>query len=314
MLKRDKYLILLNEEKNSNFIKVLTGIRRVGKSTLLNQFKETCQNDNIIEFDFNELNQCVYTYETLHDEIIKRTIENKTNVVILDEIQEIENFEKCIISLYSNKKYKYDIYITGSNSHMFSAELVTLFTGRTMEYVVFPFSFKEINEYIFQNTNAVKQYEYYLMHGGLGAIVDSYLKSDRCYKILENVFNTILKKDLVDRYNIRNTDGFEKITKYVFNHIGRNISASNLEHFLVSNKEIKVTKNTLLKYFDYLNKTFLTYRINYFDIKGKKILQTKFKYYATDLGILTINTNTDETYNLGYRLENLVLINLLEQQ
>jgi predicted AAA+ superfamily ATPase len=187
----------------------------------------------------------------LLNEIESKANAFKTNYVFLDEIQEIKDFEKCIITLFEHQNLKFDIYLTGSNSHMFSSELITLFTGRTYELTLFPFSFKEIieNNIINSEWELNKKFEYYIMHGGMGIIIDRYNNSEKVFEILKSVYDSIFTKDLMNRHHIKNIDSITKIAKFIFNHIGRNISANNLENYLVSNKEIKISKVTILNYF-----------------------------------------------------------------
>jgi predicted AAA+ superfamily ATPase len=165
---------------------------------------------------------------------------------LFDEIQEINDFEKTIITLFEHKKFKYDIYITGSNSKMFSSELVSLFTGRTSEIEVFPFSYNEILNGV---SNNKIDFEQYLLKGGLGIIVPMYTDDIRVTSTLEKVYNGLIKKDVKNRHTIKYYDGIEKISEYLFHHVGRNVSANNLENYLKSNKEAKITKKTLLNYF-----------------------------------------------------------------
>jgi predicted AAA+ superfamily ATPase len=156
---RKKYINILNDHINDQNIKVITGIRRIGKSTILNQFINFLLNDlkimntQIQKYDFNNPFLVKKTYPKVYQEILKKAIKNETNYLFFDEIQEIKNFERLIIGLYENKDFDFDIYITGSNSHMFSSELVTLFTGRTFELEIFPFSFIEVCEFLLNNNS-----------------------------------------------------------------------------------------------------------------------------------------------------------------
>ncbi|MDR2568217.1 MAG: ATP-binding protein [Mycoplasmataceae bacterium] len=311
---RTKYLDILKEEKDSNFIKILTGIRRVGKSTILDQFKQTfLNNENIIELNFNEAeNVEKYNWKALLTYIRSQSKPNVTNYVFLDEIQEIKEFEKTIISLFEDKKVKYDIFITGSNSRMFSTELVTLFTGRTMEIQVLPFSYKEIVESTLID-KSTDNFNTYLLQGGIGLVISSYNNFSRLKKLLEIVLVGCIEKDIKIRHRIKYIQNIRAIAEYLYNHIGRNISALNLENYLKSNKETKISANTIWNYFNWLTDAFLFYKVRYFNLKGKSILSTKTKYYASDLGLLTIGTNDALSFNLGYRLENAVFLKLIEE-
>jgi predicted AAA+ superfamily ATPase len=179
-IQRKDYLQRLNELKDRHFIKVLTGIRRSGKSTILKQFihqlktKYVIDSNQIINYDFNNVNLKKYTYKKLYDEIINKSSKNTTNYVFLDEIQEVKNFEKCVIALFENKQIKFDIYITGSNSHMFSSKLATLFTGRNAPIYVYPITFKSFFKELNKSTDRSKSFEKYLKYGGLGIVIPNY--------------------------------------------------------------------------------------------------------------------------------------------
>jgi predicted AAA+ superfamily ATPase len=189
-------------------------------------------------------------------EIKNKSIKNKTNYVFLDEVQEINEFEKTIISLFEDKNVKYDIYITGSNSSMFSKEMISLFTGRTVEIYVSPFSYNEILKHNLFNTSD-KGLPYhqnsplneYILKGGLGINIQDYQKDNFVYKNLEIVVDGTITKDIKNRHKLRHIDGIEKVIRYIFINIGRIVNANNLENFLKSNKEIVISKKTLLNYF-----------------------------------------------------------------
>ncbi|MDR2568597.1 MAG: ATP-binding protein [Mycoplasmataceae bacterium] len=303
---REYYINWLTTQKNNNSIKVLTGVRRVGKSTILEQFKQTLKNEHIIEFNFNDPNFSELTAVELYNIILEKSLHQRINYVLLDEVQEIKNFEKCIVGLFENKNIKFDIYITGSNSHMFSSELATLMTGRTSEIQVFPLTFEELNTSKFK-VNLLS----YLKYGGLGIICNLYENEAELKKWLKKVFSDSILRDIKTRHKIKNIESFNNIINYVFNHIGKQISASNLENYLKTNKETVVSKDTIIKYFDWLTQVFLLYKVKYYDVVGKKKLLLKNKYYATDLGLLSVNISYDLNFLRGMRLENLVLLQLL---
>jgi predicted AAA+ superfamily ATPase len=184
----------------------------------------------------------------LVNEIESKSDSTKTNYVFLDEIQEINNFEKCIITLFENKKYKYDIYITGSNSHMFSEELATLFTGRTKKIKIFPFTFKEVKENVLTSMSEYDALFEYLKYGGLGVIVPFYKEYRKAVMVLHETLEDILTKDIFLRYKIKTRNDFEKIIDFTFSQLSNRISATKLGNYLKSKNEVVVSKSTILRF------------------------------------------------------------------
>lgn len=313
-IKRNKYLQWLESEKGPEFIKVLTGIRRVGKTTIMSQFKDTISGVNIIQLDFNDQRVAKrFSWESLINYVESKSKFNEINYLFFDEIQEIKHFEKALITLYSHRRFTYDIYITGSNSKMFSRELATLFTGRTKEIQVLPISYGEIVLNLYHNKSSYASLKAYLLQGGLGLTIKNYMNFSHVMSDLKTVYTGTIEKDIKSRHKIWYDDNLEKIYRYVFRHIGKNISSTNIENYLKSNKEIKMQKKTILNYFRWLEQAYLLYKVRYYDINGKGELRSKGKYYATDLGLFTLNTTIDIKKDYGVRLENSILLRLLEE-
>jgi predicted AAA+ superfamily ATPase len=304
---RKTYIDELIRLKNTNYIKVITGVRRSGKSTILNQFmlylKEIGVNENqILSYDFNDLKLAKLNFENLYDKILSEANKNDINYLFLDEIQEIDNFEKCVISLFENKKIKFDIYISGSNSKMFSENLATLFTGRNLTLKVLPFSFKEFFEYYKDNylefnTNeyalAMKRniFDKYSKFGGLPILLNNLQNVKTLEEQLQQILNDTIVKDVKTRYKIRNIGEFQRIAKYILSETGKEISVLNSVNFIKSNEKFKITHQTIDKYLNYLQEALLIYKAEIYNIKGKNLLKTTAKYYSVDTGVKNVQDN-----------------------
>jgi predicted AAA+ superfamily ATPase len=242
----------------------------------------------------------------LYDEIIKKSKNNQTNYVILDEIQEITNFEKCIIGLYENTTFKFDIYLTGSNSHMFSSELRTLFSGRKIELSIFPLSYNELFRSLKISLND------YLKFGGLGVIVSYYSNEQLIKKYLSEIFNDTIVKDAIERYKIKNTRLFEAILEYTFKTIGKNTNYSNIFNYLKTNsKKSNYSLSSIIRMNGQICESMILMKVKYFDNKAKSELSNKAKFYCGDLGLLNskINFSVFDSFR-GVRIENLIFLEL----
>ncbi|MDR2568175.1 MAG: ATP-binding protein [Mycoplasmataceae bacterium] len=319
---RQKYIDELDLFFNKKVIKVITGIRRVGKSTLLEQYKIHLLKENKIttnqmfSFDFNDIKLRKLSYEQLYDLIIAQANSEKTNYLFLDEVQEIKNFEHCIISLFENKQYKFDIYITGSNSKMFSSKLATLFTGRNVEIKVYPLSFKEYFEFVKMNYNIHDKYqvfEKYLKYGGLPICLDSFNQPLAIETKLLSLINDAIEKDIFSRHKVENVNEFKKILKYLIVNIGQPISTTNIANTIKSNNKSIVSAKTIDRYIDWISEAILIYRCYFYSFSTKSILNTAGKVYAADTGIKNSMLNF-EINNRGSLLENIVYLELLRRK
>ena len=317
MIVRDTYLNRLIEAKDTEFIKVITGVRRSGKSTLLIMFKEYLQNHgvqekNIIHINFesaryDEIND----YKKLYQYIQNRIGKNKT-YILLDEVQNVEKWEKTINSL--NIDFDVDIYITGSNAYLLSSELSTLLSGRYIELKMYPLSFKEYLQFNhYDESNIEDKFYEYLKYGGLPAVTLIKDKPDLVMTYLNDIYNTIVKKDVIDRNGIKDIALLENIIKYLANNIGSPISAKKISDYLNSNKIVSKTNHqTIDNYLNMLEKSFIMYKADRTDIRNKTLLKTLGKYYISDVGIRNIILgfrNIDE----GHLLENIVYLELLRR-
>lgn len=317
MIIREKYLEKLINAKDTEFIKVVTGVRRSGKSTLLLMFKDYLLNNNVKETSIIHINfesamyDNITNYKDLY-EYIRERIKNKKTYILLDEVQNVDKWEKAINSLKID--FDVDIYITGSNAYLLSSELSTLLSGRYIEIKMYPLSFEEFllfNNY--DKTDIEDKFYEYLKYGGLPAITSIKDKTDLVMSYLNDIYNTIVKKDIIDRNNIKDIALLENIIKFLATNIGSPVSSTKISDYLNSNKIVsKSNHQTIDNYLNMLEKSFIMYKADRTDIRNKTLLKTLGKYYISDIGIR--NTilgfrNIDE----GHLLENIVYLELLRR-
>lgn len=312
LIKRELYLNKLINVIGTPDIKVITGIRRSGKSKLLASLKDylidNFTNLNIIEINFNleefdSLKECHKLYEY----ITNRYDSSKTNFVLIDEVQLCKNYETTINSLHAEEKY--DIYITGSNAFLLSSDLATLFTGRTFEIKVYPFSFKEYVEY-FGSNNIYESFNDYMQNGGMSG---SYLYKDieSRYDYIKEVFDTLIVRDIKQRYKIRNVVLMDKLVYFLLDNVSNLTSIRNIEKTFAKNNEI-VSNKTLSLYVQYLCEAFAFYKIRRYDVQRKKYLSSQDKYYLCDHSFRYAKLGT-KNIDYGKMIENIVAIELLRR-
>lgn len=312
LIERNNYLNKVINTIGTPDIKVITGVRRSGKSKLLEAFKqyiiENYPKANIIHINFNLPEYDEFTeYRPLYDHINAQYKEGADNFVIIDEVQMCNNFEKAINGLHASEKY--DIYITGSNAFLLSSDLATLFTGRTFEIKVYPFSFSEYVRY-FEYTDIYGALDKYVTEGGMAG---SYVYKDReaKYDYIEEVFNTLIVRDIRKKYNIRNTALMDRIVDFLMDNISNLTSARSIADTLNSHKD-KINHKTVGAYMKYLCNAFAFYKICRYDIKGKKYLSSNEKYYLSDHSFRYAKLGT-KNMDYGRVLENIVAIELLRR-
>lgn len=315
MIIRQEYLNQLRLLKDQKVIKVITGIRRSGKSTLLELFRNDLKKQNVAKeqiqfFNFEEeKNVDLRDWRKLHQTIEEKLVQNKMNYIFLDEIQKVDHFEELVNSLFVKKNV--DLYITGSNAFLLSSELATLLTGRYISIHLLPFSFKEYTEMYPDETNYDRLFEKYLNSSSFPEVVRlSKVNEELANNYLKDLYNTIANKDIAKRYNIRNEIDFERTIKFVFDSIGSPLSARNIANTL-KNESINVFHGTIINYLQYLTKSYMIYPVNRYDIKKKKILSTNKKYYVTDLGLRNLLLSDSPKSDIDHRLENVVYLELL---
>ena len=305
------------DSKDTEFIKVITGVRRSGKSTLLLMYKDYLVNngikeENIIHMNFESaIYDDIKNYKDLYA-YVKEKVKKDKIYLLLDEVQNVESWEKAINSFKVD--FNIDIYITGSNAYLLSSELSTLLSGRYIEIKMYPLSFKEymlFNNY--DNKDLENKFNEYLKYGGLPAITMIKGNDELVLSYLNDIYNTIVKKDIIDRNNIKDTALLENIIKYLSNNIGSSVSSTKISDYLNSNKIVeKSNHQTIDNYLNMLEKSFIMYKADRTDIRNKSLLKTLGKYYISDTGIRNIILgfrNIDE----GHLLENVVYLELLRR-
>lgn len=310
MIERDEYLNFLKKLKDKNIIKVVTGIRRCGKSTLFELYKKYLVDNGvstkqIISYNFENPKDMIFSdWKELYDEIDSKLIPNKMNYIFLDEVQILNNFEKAVDGLYIKKNV--DIYITGSNSYMLSGELATYLTGRYMQIHMFPLSFSEYLKH-YGDDNELKKYDNYVQNGGFPYLLNLDNDKELIRNYLDGIYNTVLMKDVISRNNIKDTMILESIIKFLFDNIGQLVSTNKISNTLNSNNR-KNSVNTVESYLSNLIDSYIVYKVTRYDIKGKEHLKTGDKYYVCDLGLR--NYLLGEVRDYGSILENIIFLEL----
>ena len=312
LIRRNQYLEKMIHVMGTPDIKVLTGVRRSGKSKLLEAFKAYIQenriNANIIHINFNlSKYDFLKEYKALNEYIESHYEEDKENYVLIDEVQMCNQFELCINNIHALELF--DIYITGSNAFLLSSDLATLFTGRTFEIKVYPFSFKEYVQY-FELKDTYTAFDRYMFEGGMSG---SYLYKDieDKYDYIESVFDTLILRDIKQKYNIKNAVLMDRISQFLMDNVSNLTSARNIADTLTSNKD-KINHKTVGNYLNYLCNAFAFYKIPRYDIRGKKYLTTNSKYYLSDPSFRYAKLGT-KNLDTGRVIENIVAMELLRK-
>ena len=312
LIERDFYLNKLKEVMGTPDIKVITGVRRSGKSKLLESFMTYVRaNDpdaNIIHINFN-LNsyESLAEYHALNHYIESAYIAGKNNFVFIDEVQMCEGFEKAINSLHASEKY--DIYITGSNAFLLSSDLATLFTGRTFEIEVYPFSFGEFMQY-YELTDQYAAFTRYIQEGGMSG---SYLYKtpEAKYDYISDVFNTLIVRDIQKKYKIRNMPLMERLCDFLIDNIS-NLTSTRSVAAAFTSEQVKTNDRTISAYIKYLCNAFAFYKVRRYDIQGKRYLASNDKYYLSDHSFKYAKLGTKNA-DYGRMIENIVAIELLRR-
>ncbi len=312
LIRRDLYLDKAIGVLGTPDIKVITGIRRSGKSKLMEALKDyiiaTDKEANVIHINFN-LHEFmnIMDAERLFTYIEDRYVEGRNNILLIDEVQMCEGFEKAVNSLHASEKY--DIYISGSNAFLLSSDLATLFTGRTFEIKVYPFSLEEYMRY-FGYTNPYEAFDRYVFEGGMAGSYLYHDETDR-YDYINDVFRTLIMRDIRQKYKIRRPDLLEKITDFLMDNISNLTSVRAIADTLTSNKN-SINHVTVSSYIDYLCNAFAFYKINRYDIRGKRYLNTTSKFYLCDHSFRYAKSGT-RNMDYGRVYENIVAIELLRR-
>lgn len=323
MVQRKEYLEKLIEWKDDDVIKVVTGIRRCGKSTLLMQYQDYLKSigieeNQIIAVNFEELEyEELCDYKKLYAYIKDRLVADKITYIFLDEIQKVPSFEKVVDSLYV--KPNIDIYITGSNAYMLSGDLATLLTGRYVEISMLPLSFSEYMQ--LSDKDKESAFADYIKYGGLPFVATMDRTDDKVDTYLEGIYNTVIVKDIEDRQKRQESNSDKRkindipllktTAKYLSSVIGSPVSLRGITNYLVSSGR-KISANTVSNYVDALIESFIFYPAERFDIVGKQLLKANKKYYMVDLGIRN-HILPRKYYDLGFSVENIVFFELLRR-
>ena len=321
MLKRDEYIKQIVPFIDKDVIKVLTGIRRSGKSVMLKLLMEELKNRGINENQFIYINfenlkyRNLKNYERLYDFILNKVDDKyKSYYIFLDEIQEVEEWERCVNSLRVDEDFNFDIYITGSNAKLLSGELSTYLAGRYIEFVVYPFSFKEFFEIMKEKNKEIdlkEAFQDYVKFGGMPFLHNLDYNFEASMQYLQDLYASIILKDITQRNNIRDTDLLERIINYVVMNIGNTFSATSISKFFKSENR-KVATETILNYIKACEEAFLVYKVARNDLLGKKILNVNEKYYIADHGIREAIMENNQK-NINQILENIVYFEMLRR-
>ena len=312
LIERDFYLDKLKNVMGTPDIKVITGVRRCGKSKLMDAFidwiKKNKKDANIIHINYNLFEfDSIKTAHALDSYVEERYQSNKTNFLLIDEVQLCTDFEKVINSFHARGKY--DIYITGSNAFLLSSDLATLFTGRVFQIKVFPFSFLEYQKY-FKNVDPENAFDSYVKEGGMsGSFV--YKSTEEKYTYIKDVFDTLITRDIVQKYKIKNEVLLNKLNDFMLDNISSEVSGRKSADTLTSNQE-KTNDKTIGSYLNYLCNAFAFYKVRRYDIRGKKYLASQDKYYLADHSFRYAILGT-KNMDYGRVYENMVCIELLRR-
>lgn len=315
MINREEYLNELIRWKDKDLIKVVTGIRRCGKSTLFDLFIDYLKtsgvkSNQIIYINLEDADYDFKDYKELYHFINEKIISEDNFYVFLDEVQNVPGFQRAVDSLYIKKNV--DVYITGSNAYLLSGELATLLSGRYIEIKMLPLSFKE---YIsaFDNNNYQQLFLDYMRNGGMPGNINI-LKSNvnDLDKYLDGIFSTIVYKDIMARNNITDKLLLESVIKYIFDSIGSPVSIKKISDTLTS-KGISTSNHTVENYITALLESFLVYKAERFDVKGKNLLARDYKYYVVDSGLRSYLLGKKADSDMGHILENIVYLELLRR-
>lgn len=315
MIERTEYLEELKRWKNKDLIKVVTGIRRCGKSTLfelfINYLKDNGIKENqIIKINLEDADYQFTNYKELYDFINKKIDAEMNYYVFLDEVQNVPEFQKAVDSLYIKKNV--DVYITGSNAYLLSGELATLLSGRYIEIKMLPLSFKEYAS-VFEHKNDYQLFLEYMRNGGMPGNI-SILQSNPkdLDKYLDGIFSTIVYKDIMMRHKIPDKMLLESILKFIFDSIGSPISTKKISDTLTS-KGMATSNHTVENYITAFIESFLIYKVERFDVKGKNLLARDYKFYTVDTGLRSYLLGKKADSDMGHILENIVYLELLRR-
>ena len=315
VIRRMEYLNKLIAFKDKQLIKIVTGIRRCGKSTLLQLYQEwlrqnSVEDEQIISINFEDIDYEELTdYKKLYAYLKERLVKDKMTYIFLDEVQNIDDFPKVVDSLYINKNV--DIYITGSNAYMLSSEIATLISGRYVQIEMLPLSFKEYMESTGSMSDRGIKYTEYLENSSFPYTLELKGQPDEIRDYLEGLYNTIVVKDIVNRRKITDTMMLKSVLRFVFDNIGSTLSSKKIADTMTSDGR-KIDTKTVEKYLEALSESYIIYQAKRYNIKGKQYLKTLEKYYVVDIGLRYMLLGSRQA-DVGHILENVVYLELLRR-
>ncbi|MEI3337803.1 MAG: ATP-binding protein [Clostridium sp.] len=315
MIERKEYLNTLIDFKDKHIIKVLTGIRRCGKSTLFILFQNYLLNnevtkEQIISINFEDIDyEELLDYKALYKYIKERLIPNKMNYIFLDEIQNVANYQKAVDSLFL--KNNIDLYLTGSNAYLLSGEIATLLSGRYIEIQMLPLSFKEYVSYFNDKTDLARKYTDYLINSSFPYTLELNGLKKNIREYLGGIYSTVVLKDIIARKNINDVFMLESIIRFMFDNIGNLCSIKKIADTMTSDGR-KITSPTVENYLSALVDSYILYKVRRYDIKGKQYLKTGEKYYVVDIGLRYYLLGTKKV-DMGHILENIIYLELLRR-
>ena len=309
---RRKYLDDIIRTIGTEDIKVITGVRRSGKSFLLDDFKkyviENVKDANIISFDLSSLKyEELREYHALNDYVEKHYVNNKRNFLFIDEVQMCKGFELALNSLHASRKY--DIYITGSNAFLAGSDLATLFVGRTYTIEVYPFSFAEFMRY-FDYQDRYEAFDRYVREGGMSGSYEYQTLEDK-YGYLRETYDTLIVRDIEEKHGVKNVAVMDRLSDFLMDNASKPTSTRNITNTLISNK-IEASNKTIAEYVKYLCEAYAFYKVRRYDIKGKRYLTSTDKYYLSDHAFRYAKLGT-KVANFGDTYENIVAIELMRR-
>lgn len=309
---RRKYLDDILRTIGTEDIKVITGVRRSGKSFLLDDFKkyviENVKDANIISFDLSSLKyEELREYHALNDYVEKHYVNNKRNFLFIDEVQMCKGFELALNSLHASRKY--DIYITGSNAFLAGSDLATLFVGRTYTIEVYPFSFAEFMRY-FNYQDRYEAFDRYVREGGMSGSYEYQTLEDK-YGYLRETYDTLIVRDIEEKHGVKNVAVMDRLSDFLMDNASKPTSTRNITNTLISSK-IEASNKTIAEYVKYLCEAYAFYKVRRYDIKGKRYLTSTDKYYLSDHAFRYAKLGT-KVANFGDTYENIVAIELMRR-
>lgn len=287
MILRPDYVENIKKFIDIPLVKILAGVRRCGKSTILEMIKNelilnrNISEENIITRNYNEVTYDNMTFKEMYEDLIKEFENDNKYYLFLDELQEINGWEKVVNNIF--EKYNVDIYVTGSNSKLMSSEISTYLSGRYISITIYTLSFKEYLSFKNKlNDNLNESFNEYLQYGGFPIIAINNYETSSAYQIVDGIYSAVVSRDISKRHHIRNVDLFDRVVKYIIENVGKTFSANSIVKFL-KNEHRTLSIETIYNYLKWLTEAFIIYPCSRYDIQGKSVLKTQEKYYLSDI-------------------------------